>query len=71
VQFVRGQAFIRKDRKIPGFEVERMPEIDLGKFEMTEQRRIREREKISSAERCAMALRDDFGYQVEYKNDNN
>jgi hypothetical protein len=68
IQFVNGQAFIRKGQEVPFFKVEPMKESKMEKYNIppAEREAIREREKRPSAERAVDALRDDFGYRVEY-----
>lgn len=68
IQFVNGQAFIRKGQKVAAFEIEPAKETTFTKLGLTHEEiaRIREREKIPSCERAAMAMQNEFGYLVEY-----
>ena len=66
VTFVRGQAFIRKDQDVAAFHTTPMKESQLKAYPAEEQLKIREREKISSAERAVKVLTGDFGYVAQY-----
>lgn len=68
IQFVSGQAFIRRGQRVEAFEHKPAKDEYFIKMGYTPEKikETREREKIPSAERAAAALRDDFGYQVEY-----
>jgi len=66
ITLTRGQAYIRKQQEVGAFVVQPMKESQLKQYTEQEQAAIREREKISSAERAAMWLKNDFGYDVKY-----
>jgi hypothetical protein len=68
VQFVNGQAFIRKAQVVQHFVFEPLKDTTIAKYNYppAEVAAIREREKRSSAELAAMAMQTDFGYLVEY-----
>jgi DNA repair exonuclease SbcCD ATPase subunit len=66
ITFVRGQAFIRKDQDVAAFHVTPMKESQIKVYPAEEQAAIREREKISSAERAVKVLVNDFGYEAQY-----
>lgn len=68
IQFVNGQAFVRKDQVVPFFEFEPMKESSMDKLNYTPEQRkvIREQEKKPSAQRAIEAFMDDFGYTVEF-----
>ncbi len=66
ITFVRGQAFIRKDQEVGAFVIQPMKESQLEKYTEKEREAIREREKISSAERAVKVLVADFHYVAQY-----
>lgn len=68
IQFVNGQAFIRRGQRVEAFEFKPVKDEYFVKMAFTPEKikETREREKIPSAERAVVVLRDDFGYQVEY-----
>lgn len=68
IQFVNGQAFIRKAQRVAHFEHEPLKETTIEKLRYTpaEVEAIRKREQRTSAELAAEALKAQFGYQVEY-----
>lgn len=66
VEFVNGQAWIGASRKVRYFEWPALTEDQLAKFPETERKAIREREKVSSAERAVKCLQYDFGYEALY-----
>lgn len=66
VTFVRGQAFIRKDQEVAAFVTIPMKKSQLEKYPEEEREAIREREKISSAQRAVTTLVNDFGYVAQY-----
>lgn len=66
IQFVQGQAFIRKNQRVPFCEIKPMKETTAKKLGYTpeEVEKIREREAMSEAERAIEKLEKDFGYTV-------
>lgn len=68
IKFLNGMAFVAANRKIPRFEVQPIKESTMQKAGYTpkEQEAIREREKMTSAQRAVLTLENDYGYQVEY-----
>ncbi len=66
VKFTSGQAFIHRNQELDRFAIKPMSEAALAAYPPAEQEAIREREKITPAERAAKALAADFGYQVNY-----
>lgn len=72
VQFVSGQAFIRRGQRVEAFDFKPTKDTHFVKMGYTPEqiKEVREQEKVSSAERTVAALRDDFGYQVEYFDSN-
>lgn len=68
IQFVRGQAFVRKNQVIPQVSVEPMKQTTIDKMGLKpdEVTAIREREKTSQAERAVRQLERDFGYSVTH-----
>lgn len=80
IEFVNGQAFIAKGARVEAFETQPMKPDDLAKFlaaqypapgytdadRAREAAAIREREKMTSAERAARTIAADFGYRVEF-----
>jgi hypothetical protein len=70
VQFLKGQAFIPRDRVIEAFVVKPMKETELAKYPAAEQAAIKERQNISSAERCVNQLVNDYGYVAEFFDSN-
>lgn len=68
IQFVRGQAFVRKSQKVSAFETKPMKKSAIEKSGMapSEVKALREREAKSSAERAVLALENDHGYAATY-----
>jgi DNA repair exonuclease SbcCD ATPase subunit len=66
ITFVRGQAFIRKGQEVGAFVIQPMKDTQLEKYPEAERAAIREREKISSAERAVKVLVADFHYVAQY-----
>lgn len=80
VHYVNGQAFIPKGARVEAFEAQPMKPDDLAKFVAAqypapgytdadrerEAAAIREREKMTSAERAARTIAADFGHKLEY-----
>ena len=66
ISFTNGQAFIRKDQIVKDFVFSPVKEgtMDQLGYSDAEKEKVREREKISSAERCVECLKSDFGYKV-------
>jgi len=66
VQFVNGQAFIRKNQPIPACEHEPLKESTFTKegYKPEEIKAIKAREAMPSAERAALEFEKDFGYEV-------
>lgn len=71
VQFARGQAFVKRGRSFPSFEIKPMKESNLTKYSEAERKTIRAREQLTSAERVVERLSADFGYEVVQINLNN
>lgn len=68
IQFVNGQAFIRKGQRVDMFEHEPLKDSTIQKYGYSpaEAAAIREREKRPSSELAAERMRTEFGYRVEY-----
>lgn len=68
IQFIRGQAFIRQNQTVEACAVEPLKDSTIEKMKLKpeEVKAIREREKISQAERAVRILENDFGYEVTY-----
>jgi len=66
IQFVQGQAFIRKDQRVPFCEVKPMKDTTIAKLGYTAEqaKAIREREQATEAERAVRLLENDFHYTV-------
>lgn len=68
IQFTRGQAFVRVDQSVPACRLEPMKDGTIAKMGASpeEVKAIREREKISEAERAVKQLNSDFNYEYVY-----
>lgn len=66
IQFVMGQAFIHQGQTLPQFEIEPMKDGQLEKYSKADQEAIKERMKITAAERAAKIMENEFGYKVTY-----
>jgi len=68
IPFKNGMAFIQRDQRVEYFEFEPAKESTLKRMYSEEEiKAIRKREReITSAQRAVTAIKDDFGYQVEY-----
>lgn len=70
IQFRNGCAFVRKDTVLPRFVNQVPPKNILDQYSPEEREAIIKSCSMPSAERCVKVLENDFGYKVEYFDEN-